>query len=380
MDLDTHELLLYEFLSKFVIMFIRSNLLHVHHRYHHNYQQWSEKFLKSCTSALNTFVWRRHCCDIKRNEELLLSAHGGSGVIIPTPLKIKQTIKIGGHDFVDGFTCIQTSCLVCPKDSTTATSIAASAIDSDSTIEDKAQMSTDKCLFINKTTGNLHFICYLPKCLWKLIECFLFLLFSFGFCFSGDVVCSKCQHTFSFSAIENFFTKTPRSTDNLNRSRDLFMRSKPKPTILTGEMIDKNAIPVQEMAHDALLEVIQNLGIQKIEPNILQKVQAFCHAKQNTLYFPLIDIQSNMVGYKKLTQIDKHLPMTETTSPEENSYGAVIFSPTVKRGFRDQKTAIIVLNVLDALALRTETNCEYDHSRLSSLLNCILCKMKEKKK
>lgn len=177
-------------------------------------------------------------------------------------------------------------------------------------------------------------------------------------------MCTKCQHIFSFSAIEKFFTKSHRSTDELNRSRDLFMRSKPKPTILTAEMIHKNAVPVQDVSSDALTDVLQHLDIRKIEPNVFHGVQAFCNAKRNALYFPMVDIQSNIVGYKALSRSlndagDSGGKFTETTMPEQNSYGAVILPPIIKRGYRDQKTAIIVLNMVDALALRMEkTNCK----------------------
>lgn len=127
-------------------------------------------------------------------------------------------------------------------------------------------------------------------------------------------------------------------------------------------MIHKNAIPVQDMTADELLEVIRYLDIRKIEPNVFHSVQAFCNRKRNTLYFPMLDIQSNIVGYKKLSRSSNDggdsEKLTETTIPEQNSYGAVIFSPITKRGYRDQKTAIIVLNMLDALALRMEKpNC-----------------------
>lgn len=177
-------------------------------------------------------------------------------------------------------------------------------------------------------------------------------------------MCSKCQHIFSFSAVEKFFTKTYRPTD-LTRARDLFMRSKPKPTILTGDKIYKGAVPAHDLPPHELLEIIQHLGIRKVEPNVFQGIQAFCDAKRKSLYFPMIDVESNMVGYKKLSRSsisddDGDSAMVETTSPEQNSYGAVIFPPFIKRGYRDQKTAIIVLNMLDALALRMEkTNCKY---------------------
>lgn len=174
----------------------------------------------------------------------------------------------------------------------------------------------------------------------------------------GDVVCSKCQYIFSFSAIEKFFTKGHRSTDELNRARDLFLRSKPKPTILTGAMIDKNAKSVQDVTPDALQEIIQFLDIRKIDSNVFHGLNAFCHEKRKKLYFPMLDIQSNIVGYKKLCRPLSGDPerMTETTIPEQNSYGAVIFPPISKRGHRDPKTAIIVLNMLDALAIRMEKN------------------------
>lgn len=158
--------------------------------------------------------------------------------------------------------------------------------------------------------------------------------------------------------IEKFFTKSPSL--NLDRTRELFLKSKPKTNILTVDAIQKGAKPVNEMTTNELLEIIQYLGLQNIEPNVFQGVQAFCHAKRKTLYFPIQDIESNFIGYKKLSRLNDESPITETTFPEHNSFGAVIFSPIVKRGFRDHRTAILVLNMMDALALRMEkTNCEY---------------------
>lgn len=170
-------------------------------------------------------------------------------------------------------------------------------------------------------------------------------------------MCSKCQYVFSFSAIEKQFTKS-RTTD-LNRARELFMKSKPKTTILTADTIQKGAVPISEMPTNELLEIIQHLDLKKIEPDVFHGVQAFCHAKRKTLYFPMQDVDANFVGYKKLSRLNDDNPVTETTFPEQNSFGVVIFPPMVKRGFRDHKTAILVLNMLDALALRMEkTNRE----------------------
>lgn len=171
--------------------------------------------------------------------------------------------------------------------------------------------------------------------------------------FSGDVVCSKCQHVFSFSAIEKFFTKSHRSTD-LDRARDLFLRSKPKPNILTAATIHKDAVPVSQMLNLQLQSVFQHLGLSKIEPDTLLGLNAFCYAKRKVLYFPMLDVESNIVGYKRLSRLPD-ADLTETTLPEQNSFGAVIFHP-LKRGFREQRTAILVVNMLDALALRSQKN------------------------
>lgn len=173
---------------------------------------------------------------------------------------------------------------------------------------------------------------------------------------TGDVVCSKCQHIFSFSAIENFFTKSQRSMD-LDRARDIFLRSKPKKTALTAATIQKGAEPIKEISDIELKEVLQHLGLEKIDPTTFMGLHAFCHSKRKILYFPMIDVEGNIVGYKKLTRLPD-AEIVESTVPEENSFGAVIFHPLVKRGYRDQRTAVIVVNMLDALALRSEkTNC-----------------------
>lgn len=84
-------------------------------------------------------ILQRQCSDIKRNEELLFSSHG-TGVVIPSAMKIKQTIKSGFYDLVDGFTCVQTSCPTCPSTN----------VQSDGKDQSK---NHDNCLFINKTTG-----------------------------------------------------------------------------------------------------------------------------------------------------------------------------------------------------------------------------------
>lgn len=165
-------------------------------------------------------------------------------------------------------------------------------------------------------------------------------------------MCSKCQYIFSFSAVEKFFSKSHKSTD-YERTRDFFMKSKPKTSILSPSMIHKDCVPINEVPNDELQNIFNYLGIVKIDSSAFQGVHAFCHKKRKILYIPMHDVESNIVGYKKLSKsIDSK--MIEETFPEKNSFGAVIFPPMAKRKCREQKTAILVVNMLDALALRME--------------------------
>lgn len=131
------------------------------------------------------------------------------------------------------------------------------------------------------------------------------------------------------------------------------MRSKPRPNFFTISTINKDAIPISEIDSTKFDEIRQHLGIDNLTSAAFEGIQAFCDLKKKSLYFLMQDAYSNVVGYKKLSKKPNE-KMIETTFPESNSYGAVVFSPFVKRGTRDSKTAIIVLNMLDALALRME--------------------------
>lgn len=84
----------------------------------------------------NEILLARYCSDITTNENLLFS--GVNTIVAPSPLKIKSALKSKNVEFVDGFTCIQTSCPVCPPDKN----------------QPHENKNIDKkCLFINKTTG-----------------------------------------------------------------------------------------------------------------------------------------------------------------------------------------------------------------------------------
>lgn len=82
--------------------------------------------------SLNYLQFKRVYCDIKTNEELLFSSSGSP--TIPTVSKIKRALKNSHiHDHGDGFSCIRTKCPAC--------------------VEPSIGVSTEKHIYINKTTG-----------------------------------------------------------------------------------------------------------------------------------------------------------------------------------------------------------------------------------
>lgn len=134
-----------EIVSIFLVinMFIRLSLLR---HYPEAHIKWHKGLLNPSELIAKTKLLQRHCGDVKRTEELLFSGHG-AGIVVPSPLRIKQTIKSGFNDFVDGPTCIQTSCPTCPPSLSQAeiTQLDGKKLD---------HTKDEKCLFINKTTGN----------------------------------------------------------------------------------------------------------------------------------------------------------------------------------------------------------------------------------
>lgn len=131
------------------------------------------------------------------------------------------------------------------------------------------------------------------------------------------------------------------------------MSFKPKTTDLTTSKIDKNAVPINEVEPKDYEKICEYLGIEHFPISIFDGIQMLCNVKQNTFYFPMHDAEGQIIGYKKLSR-SSDAKLVETTYPESNSFGAVILLPIGKRGVREAKTSILVLNMLDALALRVE--------------------------
>lgn len=166
------------------------------------------------------------------------------------------------------------------------------------------------------------------------------------------MVCSKCQYIFSYNAIEQFYNYKGKLAD-IQRNREMFMSSKPIRASLTASKIDKDAVRINEIDTNELQPIVSNLGLEHLIETLLQETGIYCNKSSKIIYFPMLDADSSISGFKTLSRTTNR-GITETTIPETNNFGIVILPPFVKKGPKDQKTAILVLNMLDALALRRE--------------------------
>lgn len=96
---------------------------------------------------LHPFTWnasgiqglqiKRFQSNVKTNEHLLFSGQASN----ISPVKIKQSIRKGLFNFIDGPTSIQSVCPICPDEPLILSE------------NKKSQPNKNDCLYINKTTG-----------------------------------------------------------------------------------------------------------------------------------------------------------------------------------------------------------------------------------
>lgn len=182
--------------------------------------------------------------------------------------------------------------------------------------------------------------------------------FLFHFSPIGDVVCSSCQYIYSFSVIEEFFVDagTQKNVNIRRNNLELFIRGKPMIRLYPPDAIDKKAVPKDQLQGDDLAAVCAHLGIDSIADSAFDDLHMLCNISEKLLYFPMQDAERNFVGYKMLSRGANGLPV-EKTVPPSNSFGVIVASPysSLKRLPKEQtKTAIVVLNMLDVLAIRTQ--------------------------
>lgn len=182
--------------------------------------------------------------------------------------------------------------------------------------------------------------------------------FLIQFSLTGDVVCSSCQYIYSFSVIEEFFVdaRTPKNVNIQRKNLELFIRGKPMILLYPPDAIDDKAVPKDQLQPDDLAAVCAHLGIENIADSAFDDLHMLCNVNEKRLYFPMQDAERNFVGYKMLGRGANGLPVEETV-PLSNSFGAVVasaYSSSNRLPKEQTKTAIVVLNMLDVLAIRTQ--------------------------
>lgn len=130
------------------------------------------------------------------------------------------------------------------------------------------------------------------------------------------------------------------------------MRAKPNKKSLTLADIDPNAIPFKQLQLHEIKSIISHFEFENIAETSFDDLNAICNVEKKCLYFPMQDLNGNIVGYKKLMKSDGE-KICEETVPESNCFGVVIAG---QRRQKDQikQNAVVVLNICDALAIRSQ--------------------------
>lgn len=169
------------------------------------------------------------------------------------------------------------------------------------------------------------------------------------------MVCPSCQHIYSFSAIEKFFGDCSNNESH-QKSLELFLHAKPKVPFFSPDAIDENAVPTNKLQNGELTAICEHLGIQNISAAAFDDLHMLCSISEKRLYFPMQDAVGAFAGYKILSRGTNGNPVEETVPPS-NSFGVVVAPPSAssKRLAKDHtKPAIVVLNMLDVLAIRSQ--------------------------
>ncbi|XP_055594710.1 mitochondrial DNA helicase [Uranotaenia lowii] len=231
---------------------------------------------------------------------------------------IRKVLKASTAETTEGFACIQTSCPVChitPGESPSP----GTAIKREN-------------IYINKTTGNF--------------------------------TCSACQYLGRWDHVEKFFVSSSgksyggKTIQEIRKLRDAFLEAK-KQNVKPAVEFPSGLVEVDETIAP---KVCHKLGLNNIPPASLLAISAKWDSKDESLYVPLIDVESKMVGYKVLSVGPQPYGngLVERTVPENNCSGLVYLKCSTSHSFniakpnsKEHTSAILVLSIIDLLALST---------------------------
>lgn len=248
------------------------------------------------TSKVNKGDGRQNFCsniNLKRPDEGPVSLYN-----------IKKLLKSGSNasEIQEGFTCIKTQCPVCEFDKPT---------------KDCKKVP----VFINKTTGNF--------------------------------ICAKCQNITKWRVVEKFFqpdAKSVRNNKDMKKFQELFIEA--KSPVVKAPLLSDNAMLVQEMSENAFKTMQNDLSLDLITQSSWKNVRCSYDSANKCLYFPITDVNSEVVAFKVLKR-GKESQFEEEIYGGNSRFG-IVLSKNLTGKARDSNSAILVLNIMDFLALGTQ--------------------------
>ncbi|XP_072380128.1 mitochondrial DNA helicase [Diabrotica undecimpunctata] len=198
---------------------------------------------------------------------------------------IKKAMKTNNFQFEEGFTCFTTPCTLCPK------------------------VSKGAKLYINKTTG------------W--------------------FMCTGCKKSGQWNTLETYF--------NLKKSKKTKMKDGSIEEEKANERIEKTleeirstTSEIKALSEEELHEVLKKFKLPIISSSTFETLDVRLNEKHTTLFFPLENVESETVGYRK---VNCGLS-TDTVLPDQN-YGGILTA----RFPKSKDTAVLVPSISDFLVL-----------------------------
>lgn len=137
--------------------------------------------------------------------------------------------------------------------------------------------------------------------------------------------------------------------------RETVLKSKPVIESALSIHKDSEIQHIKDLNDLQVDEICDNFRLKNILPNHLRLADVRVHVKENIIYFPMKNINGDIVGYKKIIYEDGE--WLEESIPNNNSFGIIM---TASKKAQKNKTAVVVLNFLDYLALLGEiNNCKF---------------------
>nr|XP_023016578.1 twinkle protein, mitochondrial [Leptinotarsa decemlineata] len=202
-------------------------------------------------------------------------------------VSIKKALKFNGVSYEDGYTCFIASCTLCHK-------------------HDKTVKSSK--LYINKTTGMF--------------------------------MCSNCKKSGPWTTYESTLSIKKSKKGRLKVDEETI--SETEKLRIALEEIRNSTNELKLLEEEQLQSVLKKFKLPVISNSTFESLDVRIDEKQTSLYFPLENVESEIVGYRKV-----HSRLNEDIVIPDPTYGGLLTGKAPK----NKDLAILVPNVSDFLVL-----------------------------